>query len=326
LKVLLTGASGFVGSHILDALRSRDLSSAILLRSTSDRRFVARHLDKTELRPGSISDSDSLKRALKDVTHVIHCAGCTKASRNSEFYEINQIGTRNVVQAVNSNAGIQRLLHISSLAVTGPATASNPAHENDPCRPVSEYGKSKHAAEIEIREKCRVPFTILRPPAVYGPRDRGFLPMFKAVNSHILPRPGSRQALSLVYVQDLAGIVVSCLNDPVAAGKTYFVANPQVVTGRQIAQEIASQIQRWTVPLPLPAALLWAVCLGQELVSRVSGKAMLLNLQKYAELHAPGWVCSPASLKAELGCECPTALQAGVAQTLQWYKQNQWLR
>ncbi len=327
MKVLLTGASGFVGSHILDALRARQLPAAVLLRPSSERKFLQHHLPGLEIRTGSIQDPESLGPALAGITHVVHCAGCTKARRNSDFFEVNQVGTRNVVSAINSRKeAIQRLVHISSLAVTGPAPRSKPAREDDPFKPISEYGKSKWAAEIEVREKCLVPFTILRPPAVYGPRDNGFFPMFQAIRRHILPRPSATQYLSLVFGPDLAQVVAKCVDHPAAAGKTYFAACEETVTARQMAEEIASRMGAWTVPWPLPPALLWPVCLGEELISRATGRPMLLNLQKYAELRAPGWVCDPSRIKHEVGCECPTRLTQGVGSALDWYKENGWLR
>lgn len=315
-----------MGSHILDSLRARGIATAVLLRPTSDQRFLAAHLPGVEIRTGSISDPESLPRALADITHVIHCAGCTKARRRSEFYDVNHLGTRHVVEAVNGQSSrVRRLVHISSLAVTGPATPENPARETTPLRPVSEYGKSKLAGEMEVRDHCQVEHVIVRPPAVYGPRDTGFLSMFQAVKSHVLPRPSQRQALSLVYVRDLAAAIVTCLEHPAAAGKTYFAASREVVTGRAMAEEIAAQMKRWTIPCPLPAALLWPVCLSQELLSHLTGKASLLNLQKFAELRAPGWVCDPSRLEQELGFTCATSLKEGVAETLNWYKQNKWV-
>jgi nucleoside-diphosphate-sugar epimerase len=326
LKVLLTGASGFVGSHILDALRARDITVTLLLRPNSSRELIAQHLPEVEVRNGSITDPASLTAALEGISHLLHCAGATKACRERDFYDINQIGTRNVVAAANARATpLKRLLHISSLAVTGPATAARPARETDPLNPLSDYGKSKLAAETEIRERCHAPYTILRPPAVYGPRDQGFFPMFKAVSRHVLPRPSAAQELSLVYVKDLAETVVDCLDRVVTEGKTYFVANREIVTGRKMAAEIAAQMRRWTVPCPLPAALLWPVCLSQEIFSRLSVRPMLLNLQKYAELRAPGWVCDPSLLERETGVRCATGLQTGIAAALRWYSQNRWL-
>ena len=326
LKILLTGASGFVGSHILDSLRRRGLATALLLRPTSNHRFIASHLPDVELRPGSIGDPESLRHAMAGITHVIHCAGATRAGRVSGFYEVNQTGTRNVVSAVNGQQGqMQRLVHISSLAAAGPAVPEKPAHEEDAPHPVSEYGKSKLAGEMEVRSHCRAEYVILRPPAIYGPRDAEFLRLFRAVKNHLLPRLGAAQALSMVFVRDLAEAVVTCLTHPAAAGKTYFVAAREVVTARAIAEEIAVQMGVWTLPLPLPTALLWPICLAQELISRLTGKPNVLSLQKFAELRAPGWVCDPARLEHETGCACPTTLKQGVAETLTWYRQHNWL-
>ncbi len=326
MKVLLTGASGFVGSSILDTLRERGLATVVLVRPTSNQRFLQPHLPDVEVRPGSIGDPESLRHALADVTHVIHCAGCTRAVRNSEFHESNHQGTRHVVEAVNSRAdSVARLVHISSMAAAGPATPARPAREEDPARPVSEYGRSKLAAEAEVSHQCRVPYTILRPPAVYGPRDVAFLPMFVAVKHHLLPRYGGRQALSLVFARDLAGAVATCLDHPAAAGKTYYVASREITSTRAMAEEIAKQVGHWTLPCPLPVAAAWPICLALEVTARLTGKPALLNLQKLAEIRAPGWVCDSGRLRRELGYECGTTLHQGISETLKWYKQEGWL-
>ena len=326
MKILLTGASGFVGSHILDCLRARGLATVLLLRPTSSKQFIASHLPDVELRPGSISDPESLRQAMAGITHVIHCAGATRASRISGFYKANHAGTRNVVIAVNEQEGrVQRLVHISSLAAAGPTLRDVPAREPDPPRPVSEYGKSKLAGELEISNHCHAEYVILRPPAVYGPRDAEFLRLFKAVKNHALPMPSNAQALSLVFAPDLAEAVVTCLTHPAAAGNTYFVAAREVVTARGIAEEVAAQMKVWTLPLPVPLALFWLMCLGGEVKGHLTGKPSVLSLQKFAELRAPGWVCDPTRLEREAGCACTTSLKTGVAQTLTWYQQHNWL-
>ena len=325
MKILLTGASGFVGSHILDSLRRRGLATALLLRPESSRRFIAPQLSGIELRTGSIDDPGSLQRAMADITHVIHCAGATRASRTAGFYEVNQAGTRNVVNAVNQQGRIQRLVHISSLAAAGPAQPENPAREQDPPRPVSEYGKSKLAGELEVRDHCRAEHVILRPSAVYGPRDAEFLRLFQAAKCHLLAKLGGGQALSLVFVRDLAEAVVTCLDHPAAAGKTYFVAGREVVTARRMAEEVAAQMNVWTLPLPVPLALVWLMCLAQEIRTRLTGKPNVLSIQKFAELRAPGWVCDPTLLERDTGCVCPTTLKTGVAETLSWYREQHWL-
>ena len=323
---MLTGASGFVGSHILDSLRARGLATVLLLRPTSNTQFIASHLPEVELRPGSIGDPESLRQAMVGITHVIHCAGATKASRLSGFYEANHAGTRNVVSAVNANGSqVQRLVHISSLAAAGPALRNAPACDGDPPHPVSEYGKSKLAGELEVRNHCRAEHVILRPPAVYGPRDAEFLRLFQAVKHHLLPKPSGAQALSLVFVKDLAEAVVTCLTHPAAAGKTYFVSAREVVTARRMAEEVADQMSVWTLPLPVPTAVFWLMCMGGEVTARLTGKPSVLSLQKFAELRAPGWVCDPTRLERETGCACTTTLKWGVAQTLTWYRQHHWL-
>jgi nucleoside-diphosphate-sugar epimerase len=323
LKVLLTGANGFVGSHVLDSLRRREIAAVLLLRKGSSKSFIQAHLASTEIRTGSILDVGSLTPALDGVTHVIHCAGLTKACHPSEFSQTNHTGTCNLIEAVNRHQGtVKRLIHLSSLAAAGPATAASPAREQDPPTPVSEYGRSKLAAEIEIGQNCWVDHVILRPPGVYGPRDNGFLGLFKAVRSHLLPRPTVQQALSLVYAPDLAEAIVACLEHPKAPGRTFYVASPEIVTSRQMAQEIAGLMKTWTVPCPLPAAVLWPVCLAQEVRARFTGKPGLLNLQKFAELRAPGWVCDPSLLRQHIGFECTTRLRHGLAETISWYRSN----
>lgn len=327
MKILLTGASGFVGSHILDSLRARGIPIVVLLRPESSRRFLEHHLPEVEIRTGTISDAGSLERAMPNVTHVIHCAGCTKALRVAEFCAVNQVGTRNVVEAVNRRQGrVQRLILISSLAAAGPALPAAPARESDVPRPVSEYGRSKLAAENEVRERCQADFVILRPPAVYGPRDAEFLRLFKAVKAHVLPSfGGGKQPLSLVFVRNLAEAVAECLTHPVAVGKTYFVAAPGIVTAGGMAGEIAAQMGAWTLPLPLPAAALWPVCALAHAASRLTGRASVLSLQKHAELRARGWVCDASRLREDLGFTCATTLKAGIAETLAWYRKERWL-
>ena len=136
MKILLTGANGFVGSHILDSLQARGIATAIVLRPDSNRRLIESHLPHVTVRTGSLNDPESLGAAMQDVTHVIHCAGCTKALRASEFYEVNQTGTRHVVEAVNRQSErIQRLVHISSLAAGGPASQARPAARRRPTPP-----------------------------------------------------------------------------------------------------------------------------------------------------------------------------------------------
>jgi nucleoside-diphosphate-sugar epimerase len=327
MKVLLTGANGFVGSHLLDRLVARGIPTVVLLRPGADRRWIADSLPRLEVRLGAITDPATLAPALANVTHVIHCAGRTKALRVSEFYHTNERGTRHLVEAVNHAApAIQRLILVSSLAAAGPAPVTAPSREDDPPSPVSDYGRSKLAGEQVVQRECRVPFVILRPPAVYGPRDADFLQLFKAVRAHLLPQfGGGRQPLSLVHVEDFAAATLVALEHPAAAGRTYHVAASEAVTVAELARTIAEAMATWTVPLPLPFWGLWLVCVAQEIVSRLRGRPAILSRQKCREARATGWVCDVRRLREELGFECPTTVREGIARTLTWYRQHGWL-
>lgn len=328
MKVLLTGASGLVGSQVLDCLVQGGWAVKVLLRPHSSRQFIAGVLSKVEIATGALDDPASLAAALEGVSHVVHCAGCTKALSRDGYFAVNETGTLNLVTAINQRGSqVERLAHVSSLAAAGPAVASRPSRETDPCQPVSDYGRSKLAGETAVRERCRAPWVILRPPGVYGPRDGEFLKLFKAVRWHLLPRfGGGRQELSLVFVKDLARAIVHCLRAPTAAGQIFNVAHPEPTTARALAEEAACLLATWTIPLPLPNAALWPICAGQELINRLTGKPNVINLQKYAELAAPGWVCDVSQLRRETGFVAPTGLGEGLAQTLAWYRQAGWLR
>lgn len=325
MTVLLTGASGFVGSHILDALRQQGIPTRILIRRSSSRRFIEHQLSSVTTCEGSIDEPDSLPRALQGVSHVIHCAGLVKALRVQDFHRINEVGTLNVVRAANA-ANVQRLIHVSSLAAAGPGTMDRPRGETDPAEPVSEYGRSKWAGEQAVRRQCEGDYVILRPPAVYGPRDQEFLRLFKAVKSGLIPDIGcNQQKLSLVYVEDLARVVVQCLHPTATARETFFVGHPDIESALSFGRQIATALGKRPLRVPIPTPLVWPLCLGQELLSRLTRSANVLSLQKYAELRAPGWVCDTTKLQKQLGLSCPTGLAEGVKRTLSAYRETGWL-
>jgi nucleoside-diphosphate-sugar epimerase len=327
VKVLLTGANGFVGSHLLDALLARDIPTALLLRPTATLRHIQPRLARAEIHWGTVTDPVTLPAALQNVTHVIHCAGLTKTVRAAEFHQVNHLGTRHLVDAINTRQPqLDRLILISSLAASHPATSASPAQEDDPSEPITEYGRSKLAGEMEVRAHCHVPFTILRPAAVYGPRDADFLHLFRAVRNGFAPHfGGGRQELSLVFAPDLAEATLAALDPARAVGKTIHVAAPGFVTAGQLTEEIARQLGVRPLTPALPAACLLPICAACTLWSRLMGRPHILSLEKYAELTASGWVCSVDRLKTELGFTCPTSAKDGIARTIDWYRAQGWL-
>ena len=327
MRVLLTGANGFVGSHILDRLVAHECQVAIMLRRTSDTRFIQGQLCRVEVRYGTLESVRSLRAAMEGASVVVHCAGKTKAVRRREYYAVNAEGAGNVVAACNASADtVSRLVLISSLAVSGPGTAERPAVEDASPRPVSVYGESKMLGERRVLQESRVPYTILRPAAVYGPRDRDLYLAFRAVSRGWMPLvAGGRAGLSLVYARDVAQAVVVCMERQEARGGIYHVAHPVPWTQRtflaQIARELAVRPRR----LRVPGAALYPVSLAQEVWARITGKPTVLNLQKIPEYTAPGWVCSTDRAARELGFMAQTDLEEGVRKTVDWYRSEGWL-
>lgn len=334
MRVLLTGANGFVGSHVLARLVQLGVPVDVLLRPRAQRDRIHAALQHPEVRVhlGSVTEPATLGVAVRDATHVIHCAGCTKALRREDYDAVNAEGTRHLLEALaERESGVQRFIYVSSLAAARPAGWEDPAAEDDPSRPVTVYGQSKRRGEQYVRELCRCPSMILRPSAVYGPGDADFLNLFRAVRWRVVPLVGGgSQPLSLVYVTDLADVIVQSVIK-VGLGnavphRVYHVAHPEVVTAAEMAKAVGGVMGMNGVMLVrMPRAVLWAVCGVQEQISRWRGKAHILSLAKYRELVAPGWVCDVRRLEAELGLRCATGLREGLTRTLEWYQKEGWL-
>jgi nucleoside-diphosphate-sugar epimerase len=324
---MLTGASGFIGSRILARLGDEGIPSVVLLRSKSSKDLIRTEVHRVETRTGTLMDRSSLRAALEGVSHVIHCAGKTKALRVSEFDEVNVEGTRNLVEAIGaSRGGVHRLVHLSSLAACGPALAATPAREDDAPQPVSAYGRSKLGSERVIHEQDGLDAVILRPGGVYGPGDRDFLQLFRAVQRGLCPVfAGGRQVLNLVYAEDLAAVAVRCLDGNAIRGGTYHVAHPRVVTALELTQQVAVVMQRRPWLVRLPAAMLVPLSWGGELMGRLAGKPGILGIDRRRELMAPAWVCDTSRLRKEAGMECRTDFKPGLKATLEWYRAAGWL-
>jgi len=326
MRVLLTGANGLLGSHILDALCESGAQARIFIRRTSDTAFIRGRLQQVEVCYGSLTDPGALGAAMADIEYVIHCAGKTKAIGMSEFYMVNRDGARYVADAASDAGSVKHLVHISSRAVLGPSRSQAPATEDDPPGPVSEYGRSKLAGEQEVITRAKIPYTILRPSAIYGPRDVEFLRMFHMVKRRLMPLLESgKQELSLAYVRDVADAALRVMGAPEAAGRIYNVASPEVCTSRDILEEIARQLRLRPLRIPLPVGVIYPVCVLQEFISRLTHRPNILGREKYKEIKAAGWVCSTERLKRELGFVCRTSLSEGVALSLDWYGRHGWV-
>ena len=325
-KVFVTGASGFVGGHVVRRLHELEIPVRCLVRKTSDLSFIAPL--RPEIAFGDVTEPAGLQRALQGVDAVIHCAGVTKATSPDTYFRVNEAGCRNLYAAcMEFKSALRKIVHISSLAALGPSSADRPATEGSPPRPVSDYGMSKLAGQkIAEAHMNDLPVSIVIPPAVYGPRDRDFLSYFKLVSLGIKPFVGREpRYLSLIHARDLAAAVSLVLLNDGARGTCFLVEDGTVHTWADVAEAIGREMGRKAVPLHLPVFAARALGSAGDLLARLTGKETLLNSQKVEEMLQAAWTCSAARIRHELGFAARYGLDEGIRNTLSWYRENRWL-
>jgi nucleoside-diphosphate-sugar epimerase len=328
----VTGGTGFVGSHLVEELLRRGVDEVRCL-VRSDPKWLS-DLDVTSVR-GDLSDVEALWSALDGVTHVYHTAGLTRAPDWTPFYEVNVQGTLNLMGAVKHAApDVERVLVTSSLAAVGRCDAP-PATEADPLRPVSRYGRSKAQMEAALREAHdmrqaywdTLPITVVRPSAVYGPRDRDILDFFQAVRRHVCPVVGgSREpTLSLVHARDLARGMVTASRAPAAEGETYLLGSPRPYAWNEVKQAATAALDTWAVTVPVPRALVGAVGALAEGWGRLTGTYPPLNRDKARELRHACTACAIEKAERDFDYAPRIPLADGVADTIAWYRDRDWL-
>lgn len=328
MTVLLTGASGFLGSHIAEQLSREGRQVRALVRRTSDTRALEQ-LPGVELVSGAVDDRDSLERAVSGVTHVIHAAGVVKARSPADFHLVNSGGTVNLLDAVRRHApDLTRFVLVSSLAVVGPSADGSPVDGARKPSPVTDYGRSKLGAERAAQAaQAEIPVTIIRPPAIYGPRDREILALFRAVRYGVMPYMGSSaRGMSVVFGPDCAAACIAALDAPTPSGAAYFVEDGRTRTLGELAEVLESVLgTRAWFRVPIPRAALQVAAAGSELFGYVSGRAVMLTRDKCNELYAPHWVCDASETRRALGWEPKVPFDRGARITADWYRAAGWL-
>ncbi|MBI4491394.1 MAG: NAD-dependent epimerase/dehydratase family protein [Chloroflexi bacterium] len=323
-RALVTGATGFIGSHLVDLLLARGWQVRCLVRSRERARTLAAL--PVELELGDLGDAAALARAAAGVECVFHVAGLTRALREVDYHAVNAEGTARLLKiSAQQNDSLQRFLLVSSLAAAGPTIGGAPLTEDSPCRPVSPYGRSKLNAELVAQGwMAHVPCTIIRPPIVYGPRDTDVLTFFRLVALGLQPTLGRPRHLSLVYVSDLVEGMLLAATSPHAAGRTYFITGGDTSLDEAL-QLIGACLGRRPRRVRVPLSLLDAAAWASEGAARALRAPTVLTRNKVQELRQPAWLCSAARAKRELGFEPRVALADGLAQTARWYRTAGWL-
>lgn len=325
-KALVTGANGFVGSHLVEALLERDYKVKSMVRKTSNLRWLS-GLD-VEFIYGNLFDKSFLEKAVSDVDLVFHAAALTKAKNKEEFHRVNYQGTKNLIQACyDKNPELKRFVLISSHAAVGPTKEFMSSDENTLPNPISEYGKSKLLAEKEVLNyKDKLPVTIIRPPAVYGPRDTDMYMFFKLIKKGIKPLFGwGESQVSLIYVKDLVqGIILSAESEK-AKGEIFFLSDDKSYSFREAEKTIQDRLKVKAIYLRMPKFLFMTVAFLSGLSGKLKGSVGALNLDKAKEITQKYWVCTSKKAKAELGFSPKYTFEKGVKETAQWYKNLGWL-
>jgi len=328
MKILLTGGSGFLGSYVAEQLAAEGHTVRALVRPRSDKRLLER-LPGTEFAAGAIEDRASLGPAMDGVDAVVHVAGIVKARKPADFFEVNAQGTKNLLDAALARGGLTRFVYVSSLAAVGPSLDGTPIPDNAEPRPVTHYGRSKLEAEREVlAAKDRVPVTVVRPPLIYGPRDRETLAFFTSVRNGVLPMTGDgTNTLSVVYASDCAAAVVRAATEvDQRSGRTYFVDDGEVYVWREALGEIEQAMgKRAFVRFGMPLGVVKVAAAATQLWGKMSGTAQMLTLDKVNELTQPHWVCSGEGARRELGWTPRVQWAQGVQQAVKWYRAEGWL-
>jgi nucleoside-diphosphate-sugar epimerase len=316
-KALLTGGTGFIGSHLAEALAAAGIEVYALVRDPGRIKFLS-GID-VRLVAGDLATVPALPPGLD---WVFHLAGLTKALKKEEYYNVNQKGTASFFEALAAQGQRPRIIHVSSLAAAGPSDKAAGRTEEDPASPVSPYGRSKLAGEGEaLARKDRFPLVLIRVGAVFGPRDQDFLKFFRTVAKGFLPAFGRRpQPMCVCYVRDLVEALLLAARADLPSGTILNIGNAApsdfLEIGRISARLLGRRVRRLVIPLPAVGA----IARLSDGWSRISGKPTPVNRHKYRDLRQPGWTADVSKARTLLGFEARTPLDEAIRETLDWYR------
>ena len=324
MRAFVTGATGFVGGHVAEALLRRGDALTVLARSPARAAGLAAR--GATVVAGDLASADALARAAEGADVIYHVAALTGAPDEAAFLRANRDGTAAVLDAARRTAPGARVVLVSSMAAGGPAVRGRPHAGELPAAPVTAYGRSKLAAE-EVVRGGELPWTIVRPPTVYGPRDRdNLLALFRLARLGVVPVFGDgTMELSAVHVEDLAEAIVRAGTAADVVRRAFYVNHPEVVTSAALVEQVAAALGRRVTLLPLPRGVARAALGLVGGAATLLGRATILHPDKIHEFYAEAWTADPSPFMAATGWAPRHDLATGLAQTLRWYREAGWL-
>lgn len=329
MKILITGASGFIGSFIVEEAIKRGFETWAAIRKSSSKAYLQdEHIHFIEL---DFSSQEQLEEQLKGhaFDYVVHAAGATKCLHQEDFFRINTEGTQNFVQALlHLQMPLRRFVYISSLSIMGAIREQQPyeeIRESDGPKPNTAYGKSKLEAEKWL-ESQPIPYVILRPTGVYGPRERDYFLQIQSIKNHMDFAVGfQRQDITFVYVTDVVQAIFLALEKG-ETGRKYFLSDGEVYQSTTFSDLVHEELGRpWWIRITAPIWLLRIITCAGDWWGRKTGKMSALNNDKFNILRQRNWRCNIQPARDELGYNPKVKLAEGVRRSIQWYKENHWL-
>ncbi len=326
MKVLVTGGTGFIGSHLVERLRAEGDEVVCIAKDPLNIKVLESlgcHVVLADLNNGMMWES-----VLDGVEQIYHVAGVTRARTPHDYYEGNYLATKRFVEICShSSLALKRFVYVSSLAAAGPSPDGLPLQEDAECRPVSAYGKSKLLAEREVlKAEDKLPVTVVRPSLVYGPRERDMYDYMRMVKRGIRLMIGFKQKyFSLIHVDDLVEGILLAGESPASVGGTYFLGSEHFYTTGDIGGAISRVLQRRTLSVCVPHALIFVLGAVSEAIGKITGRSVLFNSEKVREVVQPYWTCSVAKARDVFGFRQRIELEDGMRRTYHWYCANGWM-
>lgn len=328
-KVLITGASGFVGSFLVAEFLERGYEVHAAVRASSDRVWLQDKRIKFLLIDFEQPEHLQRQLATEQFDYIIHNAGVTKADHKDLFFRVNSSYTQRLAEvSLSVEKKTDKFIFVSSLAAYGPADqlGGEEVKETDTPNPITTYGESKLAAERALKAMTELPYIIVRPTAVYGPREKDILSFFSLVNRGIEPYVGfSKQQLTFIYVKDLVRAIADLTIKKGLQRKAYFISDGNIYSAQELGRFSKQYLGKKTLKFNVPLGLVRLIAQISESLGKVSGKSSPLNLEKVRELESLNWKCDIRTLKEDIGFQPDFNLESGLRETIKWYQQHNWL-
>jgi dihydroflavonol-4-reductase len=318
----VTGGTGFIGSHLVDHLVQRGCDVRCLVRDRSRLRWLQGK--PVTIVEGGLGSRSVIQEAASGTDAVFHLAGATAAGSREAYRKINTEGCRSVATAsLSARYPPEVFIYMSSLAAIGPGRFDEIVAENRVPHPVTDYGRSKLEGERVLSEMGPLPLVVVRPTAVYGPRDKEIFPLFRLASKGVFPVFNTESRISLIHVEDLIRGVISAAEKG-RVGETYFLTHPTPVEASSLPQLFGSALGRRVRTIRVPGPVLNAAAALSETWGRVSGKMPIFNRDKVKELTAAGWICDWEKAEREIAFRAEVNLADGLLETARWYREQKW--